>query len=113
MGIMAAEDELRGCRKGAIADLRQARRRVWEREEKTPEPIASVGMACRLPGHIATFDKSPSSPHGPASCWLDPPAPAPALAVAMAKSTLRRRAMTSSSDLVDNRLFTGADSDVK
>lgn len=108
---MAAEDELRDCRKRATADMRQARRRVWELAEKARESVAVVGMACRLPGHIATFDSPPSSPHGPTSCWLDPPATAPALA--MAKSTLRRRAMPSSSDLVDNRLFTGADSDVK
>ncbi|WP_322756309.1 hypothetical protein [Frankia sp. Cas3] len=36
---MAAEDELRDCRKGAIADVRQDRRRVWELEEKGQEPI--------------------------------------------------------------------------
>ncbi len=51
---MAAEDELRDYLKRAIADVRQAHRRVRELEENVQEPIAIVSMACRLPGQVAT-----------------------------------------------------------
>ncbi|MEU5695464.1 type I polyketide synthase [Actinosynnema sp. NPDC020468] len=45
---MANEDELRDYLKKAIADLARLRTRVQELE--TGEPIAVVGMTCRLPG---------------------------------------------------------------
>ncbi|MFE9484533.1 type I polyketide synthase, partial [Streptomyces spororaveus] len=46
------EDKLRDYLKRATADLRQARRRLREVEEKNQEPIAIVAMSCRYPGGV-------------------------------------------------------------
>jgi acyl transferase domain-containing protein/acyl carrier protein len=47
---MAGEDKLRDYLKLVTANLRQARQRLREVEERSQEPIAIVGMSCRFPG---------------------------------------------------------------
>ena len=47
---MTNEAKLRDFLKRATSDLRTARRRLDEVEERRREPIAIVGMACRFPG---------------------------------------------------------------
>ncbi|MGW4211290.1 SDR family NAD(P)-dependent oxidoreductase [Lentzea sp. NPDC004789] len=54
---MNNEDKLRDYLKRATADLRESRRRVRDLEEREREPIAIVGMACRLPGGVASPDE--------------------------------------------------------
>ncbi|MER6366732.1 beta-ketoacyl synthase N-terminal-like domain-containing protein, partial [Kitasatospora sp. NPDC001527] len=49
-----SEEKLRSYLKRAVADARDAHRRVRELEERGREPIAIVGMACRFPGGLST-----------------------------------------------------------
>jgi hypothetical protein len=44
---MSTEDRLRDYLKRTTADLRTARRRLREAEERDREPIALVAMGCR------------------------------------------------------------------
>jgi len=46
---MASEDKLRDYLNLVTANLRQARRRLREVEGRNREPIAIVGMGCRVP----------------------------------------------------------------
>nr|WP_086824398.1 type I polyketide synthase [Allokutzneria sp. NRRL B-24872] len=49
---MLNEDKLRDYLKRTATDLRQARRRVQELEDRDTEPIAIVSMSCRFPGGV-------------------------------------------------------------
>ncbi|MFJ8744576.1 type I polyketide synthase [Embleya sp. NPDC127516] len=53
---MANEEKLRDYLTRVTADLHQARRRLRENEEARNEPIAVVGIGCRLPGGVHSAD---------------------------------------------------------
>jgi acyl transferase domain-containing protein len=48
------EDKLRGYLKKVTAELGRARDRLRELEQSAAEPIAIIGMSCRLPGGVAS-----------------------------------------------------------
>ncbi|WP_395575262.1 SDR family NAD(P)-dependent oxidoreductase [Streptomyces sp. BK79] len=51
---MSNDDKLRDYLRRATTDLRETRRRLREAEELQHEPIAVVGMGCRMPGGVRT-----------------------------------------------------------
>ncbi|MEV2243854.1 type I polyketide synthase [Streptomyces sp. NPDC049970] len=51
------EERLREYLKKATADLHRTRQQLTEHEAKDSEPIAIVGMSCRLPGGVASPDE--------------------------------------------------------
>jgi len=51
---MDNEEKLRDYLKRATGDLRQARGRLTELQDRSHEPIAIIGMSCRLPGGVRT-----------------------------------------------------------
>ena len=53
---MSTDDKLREYLKRAVAELRQSQARLREVEAAQSEPIAIVGMGCRLPGGVVSAD---------------------------------------------------------
>jgi acyl transferase domain-containing protein/acyl carrier protein len=51
---MSNDEKLRDYLRRATTDLRETRRRLREAEELQHEPIAVVGMGCRMPGGVRT-----------------------------------------------------------
>ena len=51
---MSEETKFRDYLKRAVADAQRLQRRVRQLEEKSREPLAITGMACRLPGGVAS-----------------------------------------------------------